>query len=304
MLLCLICFFQCLLRIWLRLLRLFRFRCYRKSSKVSLKQTPVAFYCKAKKPDWVVRETIRLKAHLPKSGCRSVAHVFNRIYVNHPKRPMSISKSWVAHVLRNHHLDIAITRRKIRTSSPHQYAINSVWGIDLTGKVTICGKSLSMIGLIDHGSRRLLSLRVTRKCSLALLWQTLLCVLRFGKPKAIRSDNERCWTSRSFSSAIRLLGIRHQRTELHCPWQNGRIERCFGTLKSFLDQVVVNDAAHLQMLLNQFQLWYNEIRPHQALHGATPLEAWRGINPYQKRWKSAHWFNPNFPLETNSNDNQ
>ena len=33
-----------------------------------------------------------------------------------------------------------------------------------------------------------------------------------------------------------LSDIRHQRSELHCPWQNGRIERLFGTLKQRLEQ--------------------------------------------------------------------
>jgi hypothetical protein len=36
-----------------------------------------------------------------------------------------------------------------------------------------------------------------------------------------------------------LLGIRLQTTDLHCPWQNGRIERFFSTLKAGLDRIVV-----------------------------------------------------------------
>ena len=37
--------------------------------------------------------------------------------------------------------------------------------------------------------------------------------------------------------ALRLMGIRHQRIDPHCPWQNGRIERFFGTLKPHLRQL-------------------------------------------------------------------
>ena len=40
------------------------------------------------------------------------------------------------------------------------------------------------------------------------------------------------------SLCIKQLGIRHQRTTPGCPWQNGRIERLFGTLKNKLDQLV------------------------------------------------------------------
>jgi transposase InsO family protein len=31
------------------------------------------------------------------------------------------------------------------------------------------------------------------------------------------------------------LDIRHQRSDVACPWQNGRIKRFFGTLKQSLD---------------------------------------------------------------------
>ena len=52
---------------------------------------------------------------------------------------------------------------------------------------------------------------------------TLLCVLcdaveHYGKPRAIRTDNEAVFTSRIFRFGLWLLGIKHQRTEKHCPW--------------------------------------------------------------------------------------
>jgi putative transposase len=50
-------------------------------------------------------------------------------------------------------------------------------------------------------------------------------VERHGTPEAIRTDNEAIFHSCVFKTALKLLGIRHQTTELHCPWQNGRIER-------------------------------------------------------------------------------
>jgi hypothetical protein len=66
---------------------------------------------------------------------------------------------------------------------------------------------------------------------------------------------------------------------LRCPWQNGRIERFFGTFKSYADRVVFN-AKCLQASLDEFALWYNKIRPHRHLGGRTPEEAWNGVNPY------------------------
>jgi putative transposase len=72
---------------------------------------------------------------------------------------------------------------------------------------------------------------VINKKSWTLLGHVCLAIGRYGKPKAIRTDNEAVFTSRLFKLFLTVAGIKHQRTHLHSPWQNGRIERLFGTLK-------------------------------------------------------------------------
>jgi len=74
------------------------------------------------------------------------------------------------------------------------------------------------------------------------------------------------------------------------PWQNGRIERLFGTLKDKLNQLRVADLVGLQQAMAEFTFWYNAVRPHQHLNGRTPLEAWQGMNPYQQIPKEAYLF--------------
>ncbi|MEO1333954.1 MAG: integrase core domain-containing protein, partial [Myxococcota bacterium] len=71
-----------------------------------------------------------------------------------------------------------------------------------------------------------------------------------------------------------MLGIKHQRTLLQAPWQNGRIERFFGTLKSALK--LRSDGPVDADDLRSFRAWYNHVRPHQHLNGQTPAEAWEG----------------------------
>ncbi|WP_082190395.1 integrase core domain-containing protein [Frateuria defendens] len=99
----------------------------------------------------------------------------------------------------------------------------------------------------------------------------------FGLPRTIRVDNEACFNSRLMKTALTLLGIRLQTTELHCPWQNGRIERFFGTFKHQLDRIAITGKDELRTKLVEFRAWYNHARPHQHLHGSTPAEAWSGI---------------------------
>ena len=61
-----------------------------------------------------------------------------------------------------------------------------------------------------------------------------------------------------------------------CPWQNGRVERFFGTFKERVNQVVIESAEQLTSVLPEYRFWYNHIRPHDNLAGYTPAECWNG----------------------------
>jgi putative transposase len=86
-------------------------------------------------------------------------------------------------------------------------------------------------------------------------------------PKIIRTDNEVVFTSRLFRFGLKFLGIKWKPIQLSSPWQNGRIERLFGTLKESLDHWKVYSMNQLNGDLDVFRFWYNFIRPHQHLDG-------------------------------------
>lgn len=93
-----------------------------------------------------------------------------------------------------------------------------------------------------------------------------------------------------FRAVLAVAAIRHQFTTPGCPWQNGKIERFFGTLKQKLDRWQVFGGESLQASLAEFAFWYNHVRPHQHLGGLTPAEAWSGIDPYKQRPTRVYWF--------------
>jgi len=136
-----------------------------------------------------------------------------------------------------------------------------------------------VLGIIDHGSRANLALLPLKsKATITILRVILDCIERFGMPKQIRTDNEACFTSRLMAAVLRLLGIKHQRSELCSPWQNGRIERFFGSLKPLLMSHLSRRGGteDLAETLSIFRFWYNHVRPHQHLKGRTPSEVWNG----------------------------
>lgn len=207
------------------------------------------------KPEWVRRELIRLKAWSPALGCRVIAEVFNRQFAD---RRVSVSKSYVAQMLRRHHSDIAYLRQTLKHRVPPEGPANRTWAMDLTGKAQCDGVQRLILGVLDHGSRALLTLDdLADKRSLTILRALIALFRRYGIPRRIRSDNEACFVSRGLSFALNLLGIRLERIQPHCPWQNGRIERLFGTLKRQLDRICIVDAEELRRKLAEFRLWYN-----------------------------------------------
>ncbi len=220
-----------LLALVLRLVRLLRLRSRRHAAahayRRSAASSPPSFHPR-RKPDWVRREIFHLAALLPKPTCRLIDDIFKRRFAK--SRNMTVGRTFVNTLLRAHRYAIDFERRRIKNARPKHVPKNIVWGMDLTGKTDTRGGLHSILGLIDHGTRAELGLvALANKASFTLLGHLFLAIGRYGKPKAVRTDNEAVFTSGLFRSALFLLGIRHQRIDLHCPWQNGRVERFFGT---------------------------------------------------------------------------
>jgi putative transposase len=243
----------------------------------------------AVKPAWVRKELIRLKALMPGTGCRGLADIFNRLFFS--KRRMTVGKTFVSELLRKHRYEIEVARRQIKNRRPRPVPKNQVWAIDLTGKGTLDGRTRLVLGILEHASRAALCLEALQsKSSWTLISKLAEAIRRYGKPCAVRTDNEAIFTSRTFRLALALLGIRHQRTDLRCPWQNGRVERFFGTLKSKLDRLAVASFESLNGALVEFRFFYNHVRPHQDLAGLTPAEAWAGDASFTRRSVREYWF--------------
>jgi putative transposase len=130
--------------------------------------------------------------------------------------------------------------------------------------------------------------------SLILLGKLIQAFGEYGIPKAVRSDNASVFRTLLFRAMLKLLGVEQQFTELHSPWQNGRIERFWRTMKealgtnarSFTSGVRILEeqmrfssiegmkAEGMKAVLQEFSSFYNFSRPHQSLKGQTPAQVW------------------------------
>ncbi|PIE46897.1 MAG: hypothetical protein CSA42_05645 [Gammaproteobacteria bacterium] len=168
------------------------------------------------------------------------------------------------------------TRQDIKGKLPREVACHHTWAMDLSFYTTTDKICQPFLGIIDHGSRKALTLQtVINKSSWILLGYLCLAIGRYGKPNKLRTDNEIIFTSFLFKTFLKLVNIQHQKIPTASPWCNGRIERLFGTLKPMIKLFEISDKQALQGWLSQFKTWYNHYRPHQNLNGKTPDEVWR-----------------------------
>jgi len=75
-------------------------------------------------------------------------------------------------------------------------------------------------------------------------------------------------------TTLYLLGVKQQTTDIASPWQNGKIERLFLTMKQSFQDIIFPTSQSLKNGLHEFRFFYNHIRPHQHLYGRTPSEVW------------------------------
>ena len=67
------------------------------------------------------------------------------------------------------------------------------------------------------------------------------------------------------------LGIKHRYARPYRPQTNGKVERFWRTLNDdLIDGTTFASLAEFRDQLEQYLLYYNEVRPHQALQGQTP----------------------------------
>lgn len=203
---------------------------------------------------------------------------------------MTVGKTFVANTLHRHQRLVLEARRRLKHRIPRPVPRNLLWGMDLMVKTDTHGQQHVVLAILDHASRACLCLqRLTDKSVARLLHHLGPALRRYGMPHYLRTDNEAIFTAWRFRVALRLLGIRPQRTDPGCPWQNGRVERFIGTVKAALAAHPIADGISLDTALRDARSWYNHLRPHDHLHGRTPAEVWAGVDVFATGPRNALW---------------
>jgi putative transposase len=206
------------------------------------------------------------------------------------------ARSTVNDLLARHHLLRRQPRRRrwdhpgvapLVTTQPNQ-----VWPADFKGQFkTGNGQYCYPLTVTDHFSRALLVCHGLPSTAAADVRPVLRTVFRaIGLPEAIRTDNGTPFASTSLHglSALNIwwmqLGIVHQRIPPASPQHNGTHERMHRELKRETTRPAAATRRAQQRRFDAFRTRYNDERPHEALHDATPQSRWHpSPRPYPEQ---------------------
>lgn len=159
---------------------------------------------------------------------------------------------------------------------------NECWQSDWTQTLLADGSPAAIAGCLDDHSRYVPALQGAAGAGTTeLVWSAMLSGIgECGVPAMSLADNGIIYTGRSrafesaFEANLRALGTHTINSTPYHPQTCGKIERFWQTLKKWLHARPAPDTVEeLNTLLDEFRDFYNHHRPHRALHGATPAEA-------------------------------
>jgi transposase InsO family protein len=160
---------------------------------------------------------------------------------------------------------------------------NERWQADITHWALADGTGVEICNWLDDHSRFCLdshALRTFKGGDVDRRFRDTAA--SYGNPASLLTDNGAVFTGRSrgrgrvaLEVTLHSLGISFRHSRPYHPQTCGKVERFHQTLKKWLArQPRARTLRQLQRQLDTFRTYYNDVRPHRALHRCTPTTAY------------------------------
>jgi putative transposase len=173
------------------------------------------------------------------------------------------------------------TTRADRLAAEHP---DHVWALDYQFDQTTDGRRLKLLNVVDEHTRQALAIVVERSIDADATVAVLDRVVaeRGTAPRCIRCDNGPELTANALRDWCRFNHAGSSYIEPGSPWQNPYVESFGGRLRDELLAVeAFNSLLEAQVLVEDWRIEYNTVRPHSALGYLTPTD-------YAKTWTATH----------------
>ncbi len=167
---------------------------------------------------------------------------------------------------------------RLRPSHP-----NHVWSYDFVTDRTRDGRAFRILNVIDEYSRKCLASIAERKITASDVIGCLAeLFLTHGLPEHIRSDNGPEFTAKSVRRWLERLGARTLFIEPGSPWENGYVESFNGKMRDeLLAREIFDTLLEAKVLIEQWRVHYNTVRPHSSLGYRPPAPEAVLTNPLE-----------------------
>jgi putative transposase len=237
-------------------------------------------------PDRALREQLRQfsRAH-PRWGYRR-AHTVLR------EQGWTMNRKAVQRLWREEGLRVPTKRRKrqrLSTSTTPAARLaaehpDHVWALDYQFDQTLDGRILKLLNVVDEHTREALAITVERRLDADATVAVLdrLVAERRTAPRFLRCDNGPELTANALRDWCRFTGAGTSYIEPGSPWQNPYVESFGGRLRDELLAVeAFNSLLEARVLVEDWRIEYNTLRPHSALGYRTPAQ-------YARAWTTNH----------------
>jgi putative transposase len=162
-------------------------------------------------------------------------------YMRHARPPRPLGQTW-ATFLRNH--------------------ASEIWACDFLQITDIFFRPLFAFFIIEHASRRIVHVGVTRSPRDAWVAQQLREATPYGPgPRYLIHDNDGKFGPH-FAQVAAGSGIAVLRTPYHAPRANAVCERFLGSVRrECLDHLLILNEQHLRRVLTDYVAYFNRARP-------------------------------------------
>lgn len=159
---------------------------------------------------------------------------------------------------------------------------NEMWQADITHWPLAGSGHVEILNMLDDHSRLFLASRAFPTVKAVDVVDVFrMAIALHGAPASLLCDNGAVFTATPRGGKVLLqaelerLGIAAKNSRPYHPQTCGKVERLHQTLKRYLaNQSPAGTLFELQAQLDAFAHYYNTIRPHRALGGRTPLQAY------------------------------
>jgi putative transposase len=236
--------------------------------------------------DQALREELRrLSRDHPRWGYRR-AHAVLR------EQGWAVNRKAIQRRWREEGLRVPVRRRKrqrLGTSSCPADRLaaehpDHVWALDYQFDQTQDGRRLKLLNIVDEHTREALTIKVNRRIDADATVKVLdrLVTERGAAPRFIRCDNGPELTANALRDWCRFASAGTSYIEPGAPWQNPYVESFGGRLRDELLAVeAFSSLLEARVLVEDWRIEYNTVRPHSALGYLTPTD-------YAKAWTATH----------------